>query len=87
MARVLCLPTSSLVIIFSKKTGFLEQGKSVDGMTSSIECMPKYNAHCGQVPGMHKFLLGNPLFPILIPSMGTWNQVVVFTVEVTSKWL
>ena len=72
-------------VTFSKKMGFLEQGKDVDGMIGRIEGMLKYNARCGQVPSLHKFLLGNPLFPILIPSMETWNQVLVFTLKAMSK--
>ena len=99
-------------ITFSKKMGFLERGKDVDGMIGSIEGryppklallysfmvirgltadkgpllgMLKYNARCGQVPGMHKYLLGNPLFPVLIPSMETWNMVVVFTLKAMSQ--
>ena len=72
-------------ITFSKKMGFLEQGKDVDNMIGSIEGMLQYNARCGQVPGAHKFLLGNPLFPILLPSMETWNMVVVFTLKTMSK--
>lgn len=54
-------------------------------MIGSIEGMLKYNARCGQVPGMHKYLLGNPLFPILIPFMETWNMVVVFTLKAMSE--
>ena len=72
-------------ITFSKKMGFLEQGKDVDGMIGRIEGMLKYNTRCGQVPSLHKFLLGNPLFPVLIPSMETWNQVLVFTLKAMSK--
>lgn len=72
-------------LTFSKKMGFPEQGKDVDSMIRSIEGMLNYNARCGQVPGMHKYLLGNPLFPILIPSMETWNMVVVFTLKAMSK--
>lgn len=34
---------------------------------------------------MHKFLLGNPLFPILMPSMETWNQVLNFTLKAVNS--
>ena len=40
-----------------------------------------YASQCGQVPEAHKFLLGNPLFPILIPQMESWNQVLMFTLK------
>jgi cytochrome P450 len=34
---------------------------------------------------MHKFLLGNPLFPILMPSMETWNSVLNFTLKAVNS--
>jgi cytochrome P450 len=34
---------------------------------------------------LHRFLLGNPLFAILIPSMETWNQVVQFTLKAVNS--
>lgn len=61
---------------FSKKMGFLEQGKDVDNMIGSIEGVLKFFARCGQVFGMHRYILGNLWFPILIQSMDTWNMVV-----------
>ena len=66
---------------FAKKLGFLERGGDVDGMMEAIEGMLVYASQCGQVPEMHPLLLGNPLFPILIPSMETWNQVLNFTLK------
>ena len=72
-------------LTFSKKMGFLEQRKEVDSMIGSIKNMLKYNARCGQVPAMHKYFLGSSLFPMLIPSMETWNMVVAFTLKAMSK--
>lgn len=40
-----------------------------------------YASVCGQVPEMHKFLLGNPLLLRLMKPMETWNQVVRFTLK------
>jgi hypothetical protein len=50
-------------------------------MMGAIEGMLSYAAMCGQVPELHPFLLGNPLFPILLPQMEKWNQVLVFTLK------
>lgn len=68
-------------VTFSSKLGFLEQGKDVDGMMQAIEGMLTYAALCGQVPEYHKFLLGNPLFSMVMPAMETWNQVLMFTMK------
>lgn len=48
--------------------------KAIDGMLT-------YASLCGQVPELHKFLLGNPLFSLLMPAMETWNQVLLFTLK------
>ncbi|KAB8230873.1 cytochrome P450 [Aspergillus alliaceus] len=68
-------------ITFAQKLGFLEQGQDVDNMIEAIRGMLTYASICGQIPEAHKFLLGNPLFPILLPQMESWNQVVVFTLK------
>ncbi|KAL2000136.1 hypothetical protein VTN02DRAFT_3523 [Thermoascus thermophilus] len=66
---------------FSKKLGFLQEGRDVDGMIKAIEGMLVYSSLCGQVPEAHPLLLGNPLFPHLLPSMENWNQVLQFTLK------
>lgn len=66
---------------FAQKFGFLQQGRDVDGMIQAIRGMIQYAAVCGQVPEAHNVLLGNPLFPLLVPQMELWNQVVVFTLK------
>ncbi|KAL4731225.1 hypothetical protein ACLX1H_000187 [Fusarium chlamydosporum] len=66
---------------FAMKLGFLTTGGDVDDMIKTIEGIIAYASICGQVPEMHPFLLGNPLFPILIPSMETWNAVLTFTLK------
>ncbi|CEI60118.1 hypothetical protein FVEN_g8093 [Fusarium venenatum] len=66
---------------FAQKLGFLATGGDVDGMIKTIEGIIAYASICGQVPEMHTLLLGNPLFPYLIPSMETWNAVLTFTLK------
>lgn len=67
--------------VFAKKLGFLEEGRDVDGMIVAIQGMLVYASLCGQVPEMHHVLLGNPLFPIFLPQMETWNSVVTFSLK------
>jgi hypothetical protein len=66
---------------FAKKLGFLQEGRDIDGMIGAIQGMLVYASLCGQIPEMHNVLLGNPLFPIFVPSMESWNQVVQFTLK------
>lgn len=72
-------------ITFAKKLGFLEEGRDIDGMIEAIQGMLAYASLCGQVPEMHPLLLGNPLFPVLMPSMETWNQVLQFTLKAVNS--
>ncbi|KAE8149811.1 cytochrome P450 [Aspergillus avenaceus] len=72
-------------ITFAQKLGFLEQGRDVDGMIQAIRGMLAYASVCGQVPEAHPLLLGNPLFPIFLPQMESWNQVVVFTLKAINQ--
>jgi cytochrome P450 len=51
------------------------------GMMKAIDGMLTYASLCGQVPELHKVLLGNPLFSLLMPAMETWNQVLLFTLK------
>ncbi|ESU15399.1 hypothetical protein FGSG_13459 [Fusarium graminearum PH-1] len=66
---------------FAQKLGFLATGGDVDGMIKTIEGIIAYSSICGQIPEMHNVLLGNPLFPILLPSMENWNAVLTFTLK------
>lgn len=66
---------------FAKKLGFLQEGRDVDDMMSGIQGILSYASLCGQVPEAHKILLGNPLMPLLFPSMESWNQVLQFTLK------
>ncbi|KAF4303112.1 putative cytochrome p450 [Botryosphaeria dothidea] len=72
---------------FAKKLGFLEKGADVDGMMETIAGILVYASLCGQLPEWHPFLLGNPLFPILLPSMESWNSVLTFTLKAVNTVL
>lgn len=72
-------------ITFAKKLGFLEEGRDIDGMIEAIQGILVYASLCGQIPEMHPLLLGNPLFPILMPNMETWNQVLQFTLKAVNS--
>lgn len=72
-------------VTFAKKLGFLEEGRDIDGMIEAIQGILVYASLCGQVPEMHPLLLGNPLFPILMPNMETWNQVLQFTLKAVNS--
>ena len=66
---------------FNKKLGFLEKGGDVDGILSTLDFLLKYGIRCGQIPILHKFLLGNPLVPRLFPFLETYNSVLNFTLK------
>ncbi|KAF5010518.1 hypothetical protein FDECE_3335 [Fusarium decemcellulare] len=68
-------------LTFAKKLGFLDKGGDVDGMIQAIEDLLVYASQIGQIPTWHKLLMGNPLLPILIPSMEGWNKVLTFTLK------
>ncbi|KAJ5164779.1 Cytochrome P450 E-class group I [Penicillium coprophilum] len=72
-------------ITFAKKLGFLEQGCDIDGMMQAIKGMLVYASLCGQIPKMHKVLLGNPLLTRFVPSMESWNQVLQFTLKAVNS--
>jgi hypothetical protein len=66
---------------FAKKLGFLQEGNDVDGMIEAIQGKLLYASVCGQIPETHPLLLGNPLFPVFMPSMEIWNHVLNFTLK------
>ncbi|KAL4871072.1 cytochrome P450 [Aspergillus spectabilis] len=66
---------------FAKKLGFLQEDREVDGIMSVIQGILAYASLCGQIPEALKILLGNPLLPLLMPSMEGWNQVLQFTLK------
>ncbi|CAG8216611.1 unnamed protein product [Penicillium salamii] len=68
-------------VTFSKKLGFLEEGRDVDNIMEAIHGNLVYASLCGQIPELHHLLVGNPLTPFLLPSLESWNQVLQFTLK------
>ncbi|KAK8126551.1 uncharacterized protein PG998_002310 [Apiospora kogelbergensis] len=66
-------------INFSKDLGFMEKGYDVDGIIGAIGGILSYVSFIGQVPRVHKFLLGNPLLPKLFPAIEKTNHVLQFS--------
>ncbi|KAF9631373.1 Cytochrome P450 [Lasiodiplodia theobromae] len=56
-------------------------------LTQQLTVDQVYASLCGQLPEWHPFLLGNPLFPFLIPSMESWNSVLTFTLKAVNSVL
>ncbi|KAI1615456.1 putative P450 monooxygenase [Exophiala viscosa] len=64
-------------ITFSNAMGFLERETDVQGIISAIEGRLFYNSIIGQVPSLHKYLLGNRYISKLadmIPSLARLNS-------------
>ena len=64
-------------ITFSNRLGFMEEGKDVAGIINAIEGRLAYNSVVGEVPALHKYLLGNPIIASianLIPSLARLNS-------------
>lgn len=65
-------------LTFSQTPGFVEELRDVDNMISSIGAFFLYAAVVGQVPWLHKLLAGNPLLPVVMPAIETFNPAVMF---------
>ncbi len=64
-------------ITFSNSIGFMEREQDVQGIISAIEGRLFYNSIIGQVPSVHKFLLGNRFISRLadmIPTLARLNS-------------
>ena len=64
-------------ISFSNKMGFMEQEKDVSGIIEAIEGRLVYNSVIGQVPFLHKYLLGNAFMAAIarkIPAVERLNS-------------
>ncbi|KAK9381370.1 cytochrome P450 [Kockiozyma suomiensis] len=72
-------------VCFAQKLGFLETGGDVDGMIRTIAGILLYSTDIGQMPTLHKLLLGNPIFPYILPSMENWNAVLTFTLKAVNN--
>lgn len=69
-------------VTFNKKLGFLEQGEDVNGTLRALDLLVAYGSRCGQIPILHKFLLGNPLLHWLFPGIESFDSILNFTLRV-----
>ncbi|OJI96132.1 hypothetical protein ASPVEDRAFT_118953 [Aspergillus versicolor CBS 583.65] len=65
-------------LTFSRTLGFIEESRDVDNVISSIGSFFIYAAVVGQIPWLHKLLVGNPILPIVMPAIETFNPAVNF---------
>jgi cytochrome P450 len=65
---------------FSAKFGFLEKG-DFGNLMPQIKFRLRYAAVIGQIPILHKLLLGNPLVTLLMPDMEKWDAILMFTLK------
>lgn len=63
-------------ITFSKRLGFLDKGKDVDGIIESIQRFFKYAGAVGQMPWLDRLWVQNPYISRLMP--GKTSPVVLF---------
>jgi cytochrome P450 len=68
-------------LTFSRTLGFIEESRDVDNIIKDIGSFFIYAAVIGQVPWLHKLLAGNPLLPIFMPSIETFNPAVNFALK------
>ncbi|KAI1075116.1 cytochrome P450 [Whalleya microplaca] len=68
-------------INFSKDLGFLERGADVDSIIAAIGGIVVYVSLIGQIPLLHKFLLGNPFLAKFLPAIEKTNQVLQFSLR------
>lgn len=59
-------------VAFSRKFGFLHEGRDVEGAIRAIDDSQRYNGIVGQVPQLDMLLRRNPLWKF-VPGMGTGN--------------
>ena len=60
---------------FSRKLGFLTTGTDVGSSIGAIDGLLQYLSIIGQIPWLHKYLLGNPLMHKLIPQLESSNEI------------
>jgi len=54
-------------INFSEQLGFLQTGTDVGKSIGTIHFLLTYLSIIGQAPWLHKYLLGNPILPKILP--------------------
>ena len=62
-------------INFSQQLGFLKTGTDVGSSIAAIDGLLQYLSIIGQMPWLHRFLLGNPLMHKLIPQLESSNEI------------
>lgn len=65
-------------ITFSNCLGFMEQGKDVNNIIAGIKNTLRYNSVIAEVPYLHQFLLGSPLFAAIatkFPFFAKFNSI------------
>lgn len=68
-------------ISFSKKFGFLHEGRDLGGIMNTIEGQLAYGNIIGQVPELNYLLVGNRYFRMLFPQMEKRNHIMQFTMK------
>lgn len=68
-------------LTFSKTLGFVEQSRDIDDMIATLGNFFVYAAVIGQIPYLHKVLVGNPLLPYIMPAIESFNPAVNFAVK------
>ncbi|OBT58519.1 hypothetical protein VE04_01242 [Pseudogymnoascus sp. 24MN13] len=71
-------------INFSERLGFLETGTDVGKSIGTIDGLLAYLSVVGQAPWMHRFLLGNPVLPHVLP-LESSNEVQNFAIKMINK--
>lgn len=78
-------------LTFSTRQGFMETETDVDGIINAIEGRLVYNSIIGQVPFLHKFLLGNNFIAAcaqavpLVAKLNTVRSIVKFAASQLEK--
>lgn len=62
-------------ITFANRLGFMENEEDVGGIIDAIEGRLAYNSVIGQIPGAHKFLLGNNLFAFFANKLSFFRRL------------
>ncbi|KFX94972.1 hypothetical protein V490_04061 [Pseudogymnoascus sp. VKM F-3557] len=71
-------------INFSEQLGFLETGSDVGKSIGTIDGLLAYLSVIGQAPWLHRFLLGNPILPHVLPIESS-NEVQNFAIKMINK--
>ncbi|PVH95764.1 putative cytochrome P450 pisatin demethylase [Periconia macrospinosa] len=68
-------------VSFSKKLGFLREGRDFDGIINTIASQLSYGNIIGQIPELNHLLFGNRFFRMLFPQMENRNHIMQFTMK------